>query len=261
MIISDQHRFAFVHVPKCAGTSVRVQLKRFDKYGGRFARKAFHPELGFVDYSHLPLQTLREHFPETFEEVRSYRSFALVREPQARFLSAVRQRIGEFRRVPEPEITPAMVLREAEAVIEHLAGNPHTLDAQYIHFRRQADYVFCGPEQVVRHVLPIGRGEALERFVRETMAPRFSLGLEENVSRIARRPRLGAALQRLRPAVRGLAPPALKATLWALLERLGVFERSGGGGRGGEVPSALRRRIHEHYRADAELYVRVSTPA
>ncbi len=157
MIISDQHRFAFVHVPKCGGSSVRVQLKRFDKYGGRFSRKTFHPELGFIDLSHLPLETLRDHFPEAFEEVRSYRSFAFVREPEARFFSAVRQRIGEFRRIPEPDITPGMALKEAEAVIDHVAGAPHSLDAQYIHFRRQADYVFCGSEQVVRHVLAVNR--------------------------------------------------------------------------------------------------------
>lgn len=47
MIIDDRHRFVFVHIPKCAGTSVRQVLKQFDSYEGRWANaKREHPELG-----------------------------------------------------------------------------------------------------------------------------------------------------------------------------------------------------------------------
>ena len=30
MLISDSHKFAFIHIPKCAGTTVRKSLLKFD---------------------------------------------------------------------------------------------------------------------------------------------------------------------------------------------------------------------------------------
>ncbi len=80
MIISDKHQFAFVHIPKCAGTSLRSILQHFDDRGSKFTgRVDHHTELGELDYVHIPLFALREHFRPEFEAVQQYWSFAVVR--------------------------------------------------------------------------------------------------------------------------------------------------------------------------------------
>jgi hypothetical protein len=59
MIVSDRHRFVFIHIPKCAGTSVRNVLEGFDETGGRFnTRIADDPKFGRLDYTHLPLSIM-----------------------------------------------------------------------------------------------------------------------------------------------------------------------------------------------------------
>ena len=88
MIIDDEHRVAFVHIPKCGGTSVRNQLAAIDSCKGEFYGRRPHERLGLLDYCHIPLQTLAREFPTAYEKVGAYQSFAIVREPHARFASA-----------------------------------------------------------------------------------------------------------------------------------------------------------------------------
>jgi hypothetical protein len=63
MIVSSKHDFAFVHIPKCAGSTIRHPLRDKDDFGGRFYRSIEVPGLGLVNANHLPLNILQEHFP------------------------------------------------------------------------------------------------------------------------------------------------------------------------------------------------------
>jgi hypothetical protein len=88
MIINKTNRFAFVHIPKCGGTSVRKVLDTFNEWsylGNPWIGET--KKLGTVHFSHLPLQALRILFPEDLELVLKYESFALVRDPYERFFS------------------------------------------------------------------------------------------------------------------------------------------------------------------------------
>ena len=83
MIISDKEKFVFVHIPKCAGTSVRSRIEHLDDRSGAYSgRLEQHPELGLLNYVHLPLQTLSDHFPAEFECIKSYRSLAVLGIPR-----------------------------------------------------------------------------------------------------------------------------------------------------------------------------------
>jgi hypothetical protein len=89
MIISDRHHFVFAHIPKCAGTSVRDALQHLDDRDGFYTgRVDQHPTLGLLDYVHIPLFNLRDHFRSEFEKAGDYWSFAVVRDPFGRFPSA-----------------------------------------------------------------------------------------------------------------------------------------------------------------------------
>src|SRR5690554_2986132 len=97
MIINDAHQFVFIHIPKCAGTAVRVRLGEFDSSGGAFSiSKGFHTEIGELDMAHIPLPVLKRFFPEPYEKVRTYESFAIVRDPFQRFSSSLFQRLMMF---------------------------------------------------------------------------------------------------------------------------------------------------------------------
>ena len=155
MIIDDTHETAFVHVPKCGGTSISLQFGALDSYGGAFRGKGVHPALGAIHYAHIPLSFLRRCYPAEFGKIRAYQSFALTRDPHTRFASATFQRVEEFLGVPKLKITRARALEEARAVARWLAGHGPFCDLEYIHFSRQVDYVALDGERIVDVVFPI----------------------------------------------------------------------------------------------------------
>lgn len=89
MIISDRHHYVFAHIPKCTETSVRDALQHLDDRDGFYTgRLDQHPALGLLDYVHIPLVTLRDHFRPELEKAGDHWSFAVVRGPIGRFPSA-----------------------------------------------------------------------------------------------------------------------------------------------------------------------------
>ena len=68
-------------------------------------------------FAHIPLSDLAAHFPEEYEKIAAYRSFAVVRDPRARFLSAIFQRLREFKHLNQSAMTERRV--EEEAIEEY----------------------------------------------------------------------------------------------------------------------------------------------
>lgn len=163
MIIDDTHQAAFVHIPKCGGTSISLQLSTVDSYGGRFRNKGHHPDLGAVHFAHIPLTFLRAEFPDVFAKVAVYQSFALTRDPHDRFASAVFQRLEEFRGVRKTAVTSRMALGEAREVISWLTERGPFCDLDYIHFSRQVDYVRLDGRNVVGNVFAIETMDEMTR--------------------------------------------------------------------------------------------------
>ena len=112
MIISDRHRFAFVHIPKCAGTSVRKALRPIDARDSIFDGMGTHPHMGMVNYAHFTLDDLSCHFPDQYRKVAEYRSVAIVRDPVDRFFSAIFQRLREFKGYEQSRITAKVIAGE-----------------------------------------------------------------------------------------------------------------------------------------------------
>ena len=161
MIVSDRYRFVFVHIPKCGGTSVRSALEKYDERADVYFSRGrdYHDELGFLDYHHIPLAVLREHFKEDFDCVRRYESFALTRDPVARFPSSLSERL--IWRGKNPHLLSTReIAREVDEVIEYFSSPSLELpvrDPDFIHFARQVDYTHLDGERVVKRVYPINR--------------------------------------------------------------------------------------------------------
>ncbi|WP_018995112.1 sulfotransferase family 2 domain-containing protein [Thioalkalivibrio sp. ALJ2] len=153
MIISDRHRFVFVHIPKCAGTSVRQPLTPFNEW--RFAGPPWqleNEELGLLDYGHIPLITLRDHFAYDFNKVRDYWSFSVVRDPHSRFASSVSQRLKMYGGGAIQDQPTDKIRAEIQGSIDFLQrqpGHQHQLPAEYIHFQKQVDYVYLNGVQIL----------------------------------------------------------------------------------------------------------------
>ncbi|WP_413875748.1 sulfotransferase family 2 domain-containing protein [Albidovulum sp.] len=144
MIISHRFQTVFIHIPKCAGTSIRETLVQADPdcqrmWGWRWMAR--HQRYG--DSAHVPLIDLQ---PQVMNAVRDYTVIALTRDPMTRFISAIHQHFmqHEYRRkLPVPEF-----LRE-------LDSTNIRYDPAYVHFCPQHYFIYISTKRFVDHVLRI----------------------------------------------------------------------------------------------------------
>jgi hypothetical protein len=208
---------AFIHIPKCGGTSISLQLGELDSYGGAFRKPGVHPVLGSIHYAHIPLSFLRDHYPVDFKKVCGYRSFALTRDPHARFASATFQRLEEFGGVRKIDVTSARALAEAREVIRWLGERGPFCDLEYIHFSRQIDYVALEGRRVVDVVFPIERIADLAAALEKRCQTRLDPDRRANAN-FGSESRLLSLLHIAKPVYSRL-------TTWAFRERLLLLAR------------------------------------
>lgn len=158
MIISDQYKFVFVHIPKCAGTTVRNKLQSLDDaHGAHTNRVEEHPQLGLLDYVHVPLFVLEQYFPDEFKKINDYWSFVVVRDPFRRFPASFSQHVKKIgpniqnmtRRQVKQTLTKVIIY------LEHVVKTDELLPADYIHFQPQVDYIYLNNQQIVDQVYPL----------------------------------------------------------------------------------------------------------
>jgi len=93
MIVNDHFKFVFAHIPKTAGTSVRIALGALDG----------NTTLGVADTKHeTPREFLENYQSRTGlspDRIRSYRFVCFVRHPVDRFASLHRYLVETYRHV------------------------------------------------------------------------------------------------------------------------------------------------------------------
>lgn len=254
MIISDKHHFAFIHIPKCAGTSVRKTILPFHD-GGEWALKTLetHPEYGELDYRHLPLDLLQKINADVFEKVRTYDSYAIVRDPVARFRSAISQRAKMYLDTELPKLTEDELLDHIQSVIDYLNGNPSVIPSEYTHFIRQSDYIFLQDEQVVQNLFPL---EHIERFfdaVREKFGVE-TLDIEHaNQTRVFVHPSLKHVAYKGSDLARSILPATLYNTLRKSMRSLLMTPKKGIEASAFEAPE-VRKFVETYYAKDIALH-------
>lgn len=155
MLINDTNKTVFVHIPKCAGVSVREAIKEYDESGGKFWHVKKHRELGFIEYAHIPLFILREYFNEDYLKIINYESFAVVRDPFDRFPSSFSQHVWASDRRGIHDFKKMELHSRVDAAIKLLMLNSDAesyLTYDYIHFQRQVNFVFDRGERLVDHI-------------------------------------------------------------------------------------------------------------
>ncbi|NOD36586.1 MULTISPECIES: sulfotransferase family 2 domain-containing protein [unclassified Ruegeria] len=156
MILSDSHRFVFIHIPKCAGTTVRTAILPFHEGDDRFHKTVErHPELGLIDFRHMPLRLLAEVDSEAFDKLHTYESFALLRDPFERFRSSLAQRTKMYLGKEYAQLSPNDVRVELERVITYLQSKPRVIAPEFIHFSRQSDFVQLDNSPLVKNLFSV----------------------------------------------------------------------------------------------------------
>ncbi|MGD8914417.1 MAG: sulfotransferase family 2 domain-containing protein [Candidatus Thiodiazotropha sp.] len=165
MIINDTHRFVFIHIPKCAGTTVRERLRPYDESLGAFSsRLDRNPELGLIDYVHIPLFILRQHFPTIYEKIRDYDSYTVIRNPISRFPSSFSQHLKMYGKTQIRLMSQRDVRKELNIIMKDLQRHSRDNDYlpyKYIHFQRQSDYIYDQGSAVVKNIFDISDVSAL----------------------------------------------------------------------------------------------------
>lgn len=226
MIINDTHRFVFIHIPKCAGHSVRASLQPYDEACGRYGVSGDHPSLGRINYSHIPLVVLREHFPSEYLKVRDYAAYAILRDPFARFPSSLAQHLREFRQQPIGQLKP----REVQAVVDKTLRllrdyqRPASyLPCEYIHFQRQVDFIYDQGKRMVENIYPLTRIDDMLADVSALLG--VGLGqsgnapvAKANPTKFYRNPLIRLAVEPAKPVLKALLTArrweAFKRTTW-----------------------------------------------
>ena len=162
MILSDRYAFVFVHIPKCAGTSVRAAVEPYHDADARFLKTVEeHPDLGPLDYRHMPLHILAQVDAEAFAKLGQYQSYALVRDPLQRFRSAMAQRAKMYLGDELAQMKDAQLTAEIDKTISYLMSEPSVIRPEFIHFARQSDFIMSGDQQLVENVFPVERVDLL----------------------------------------------------------------------------------------------------
>jgi hypothetical protein len=258
MIICPTHNFVFVHIPKCAGTSIRSQIARCDPDQISMARPGPHPELGTIDYGHVPLDQLREHFPERYAAVRDMDAFAVVRDPLVRFGSALRQMLWQYERRPMTLI-PANELREKTLrILDRVATEIEAPSAPYIFFIRQDRFVYDQSEQVTRHLIPL---ELVPEFIgylsRRTGVPmETGARANQNIDLRVKGP-VGKLAFGVNHVLRATLPQDLHARIKDHALLLLSTKRSAAEAAGLLDLPEVRDFVAEHYAQDTTLYGQV----
>ena len=187
MIVSDRFGFVFIHIPKCAGTSVREALRDFQEAAPQFLEKVgHHPVYGRIDFTHLPLNVLADIAPTSFEKLRTYETYAIVRDPMQRFQSAVSQHVKVYKKRGIAQFDRTELEAEINNVISYLLATPQVINPEFIHFSRQSDFVFFGEEQLIQNIYALDRlGDLAQAIAERTGTLSLTFG-HENKTRIFR---------------------------------------------------------------------------
>jgi hypothetical protein len=267
VIIDDDHKFIFVHIPKTGGTSVRKFVDKFNTQSGSGLGVGLieHPDIGKLDGNHIPLMTLKMYFPEQFEKFYDYESFTIIRDPSKRFLSSLYQHMRMYGADRVKGMRRSEMLASIEKLIKYLQENLDEcpLGYRYIHFQRQVTYVYCEGEQIVRRLYLIDElpqlMKAIGKHLGEEKVAIAGAVAHENPSQVYKAVWMKNLHKGPGKYVDKLALTLLKTPLRPLVEDLRGLLHTPLHERIGELIEVgpIQQFLREHYAEDYALYKRL----
>ncbi|WP_227271817.1 sulfotransferase family 2 domain-containing protein [Roseobacter weihaiensis] len=256
MIILTEKKFAFLHIPKCGGSTIQKWLRQHLTSDGAFYGKIEHPQIGTVYREHLTLQQLAAHYPDVLETLRASDTFAILRDPLKRFVSALGQYVNEMHGGNITLMSPGDVNTLAGDILDQLETLDGAFRFELTHFIPQADFIELEGVRVARELRPLQQMEATfaELSTRLDIPP--PQVVRQNVRKEFRVKALAPILRRLDQLARRVLPRKLATRLNALAS--GVFQRPKSAQSAPLLDAETARRIRAFYRRDFELLQEIS---
>jgi len=193
MLLSTEFDFAFVHIPKCGGTSLRDSFRNMPGLHNPLtdARSAIPFE---TDPNHVQLCVLRDHAPGLLAHLEACTSYAVLRDPVERFPSALAQHCKMFQGTDLGDLSIPEIRELTEAAIAYLRSEDPVRDRRYIHFERQVRFTHLDGRRVVDRLFRLNDQAALVADVAATTGYRAPSLNESNAAANFR----SATLQKIR---------------------------------------------------------------
>jgi len=259
MIICPNQRFVFVHIPKCAGTSIRSQIAKCDPDQISMGRVGLHDVLGTIDYGHIPLDQLRVHFPDTYAQLQELDTFAVVRDPLARFGSALRQVLWQYEKRPMTLI-PQDELREMTLkMLDKVAGEIAAPSAPFIFFAPQSRFVFDEGRQITKTLIPVDMVPEFIAYLARRTGTEMETEVRANQNVELRvKGGLGKIAYGVNSALRTVLPGDLHGRIKDRALKVLAKDQSAAQASGVlDIPD-VRAFVAEHYAEDTALFERVT---
>jgi hypothetical protein len=140
VIVNNALSLIIMHIPKCAGKSLRQAFAPEDPSGKFWHWKYSQANFSWQDMAHIPLDQLRG-FPE-WDLLEKYTVIAVVRNPVDRFYSALSEHRAQHNKKDMSDID---ILKNVDLL--HIHHDP-----QYIHFMPQYRFTHLGNKQKVDYI-------------------------------------------------------------------------------------------------------------
>lgn len=222
MIISSKHRFAFIHIPKCAGSSVRSQLRTIGDTDMVFEKRYDHPALGAVHLAHLPLWAVRDHYPEQFKKLQEFQSFAICREPHERFQSAVHESLGERLYGKSDKERKKIAIKAALRIINTLSRSSRLVNKNQCIYIPQSHFIYLDGHQFIRNLYKIEDTYLLIREISSISGKKMQENIRHNQTLSFRIKSSESFLRRLSGGTRRVLPEGAYVRLKKMGQRLAV---------------------------------------
>lgn len=225
-----------------------------------------HPALGPVDWGHVPLALLEEHFPDAWAALHAYDSFAVVRDPLSRAASALRQVFWQYDQrpmtlIPSGELKDLTqrTLEEVDAEMDRLAaGQLQLLPRRFIFFTPQCDFIELDGAQITRTLVPLSMvGDFLSYLARRTGAP-LQANARANQNVDLRFKRIGRVAYAVNDRLRRTLPTDLHMKIRDTALKLLARRRNAAESNGLLESSDLGDFVAKHYTRDRAIVGAVS---
>lgn len=254
MIILPNHKLAFIHIPKCGGTSIRTQITKIDSDHLSFGEVEDHAGMGLVDMGHIQLSRLEKHMPDTYRQVLEAEAFSVVRDPLTRFGSSLRQTIWRYEQKPMTLIEPNVLKEKTRSIIAEVTKEIDSPSHQFIFFARQKDFVFNGNEQVVKAVYPLENLADLLGTIATKTSTKINEDARSNQNVDLKVKSLGNLAYKTNDVLRRLLPDSLHAPIKNTATKLLAKKGSAAESTGLLDMPEVKEFVAEFYAEDNEIY-------
>jgi Sulfotransferase family len=254
MIICPNQGFVFVHIPKCAGTSIRTQIIKCDPDYISLGRVQKHPVLGAIDYGHIPLAQLRESFPEYYSDLLKYTSYAIVRDPLERFGSALRQVLWQYEKRPMTLIPEAKIRDQTLRMLDSIALEIDAPSHRNIFFARQESFIYDGPDRIVDTLIPVSLVPDFISYLSGKTGTPMQSGVKANQNVELRFKGLGKIAYRVNGFLRDRLPGDMHARIKDTALKVVATNRNAAEASGVLDMPEVQDFVTQHYARDIEIY-------